>query len=118
MDTKNKLYFGDNLKILRDYVEDASVDLIYLDPPFNSSATCNVSVAPVCDRRVLLASSGVIILPKQRIHPKGRDACPRCLNHHLHQVCSTGGLHENSDVSGTFSERRLCDGSRHEEGDG
>jgi 16S rRNA G966 N2-methylase RsmD len=37
MDTKNKLYFGDNLKILRDYVEDASVDLIYLDPPFNSS---------------------------------------------------------------------------------
>jgi site-specific DNA-methyltransferase (adenine-specific) len=42
MDEKNKLYFGDNLKILRDYVEDASVDLIYLDPPFNSSATYNV----------------------------------------------------------------------------
>jgi hypothetical protein len=32
MDGKNKLYFGDNLKILRDYVPDASVDLIYLDP--------------------------------------------------------------------------------------
>jgi site-specific DNA-methyltransferase (adenine-specific) len=42
MDGKNKLYFGDNLKILRDYVEDGSVDLIYLDPPFNSSATYNV----------------------------------------------------------------------------
>ena len=42
MDDKNKLYFGDNLKILRDYVEDASVDLAYLDPPFNSSATYNV----------------------------------------------------------------------------
>ena len=42
MDGKNKLYFGDNLKILRDYVEDASVDLIYLDPPFNSQATYNV----------------------------------------------------------------------------
>jgi 16S rRNA G966 N2-methylase RsmD len=42
MDQKNKLYFGDNLKILRDYVEDASVDLIYLDPPFNSNATYNV----------------------------------------------------------------------------
>jgi DNA modification methylase len=39
MDGKNKLYFGDNLKILREYVPDASVDLIYLDPPFNSSAT-------------------------------------------------------------------------------
>ena len=42
MDEKNKLYFGDNLKILRDYVEDGSVDLIYLDPPFNSQATYNV----------------------------------------------------------------------------
>ncbi len=42
MDERNKLYFGDNLKILRDYVADASVDLIYLDPPFNSSATYNV----------------------------------------------------------------------------
>jgi len=42
MDGKNKLYFGDNLKILREYVEDASVDLVYLDPPFNSSATYNV----------------------------------------------------------------------------
>ncbi len=42
MDWKNKLYFGDNLKILREYVSDASVDLIYLDPPFNSNATYNV----------------------------------------------------------------------------
>jgi 16S rRNA G966 N2-methylase RsmD len=42
MDGKNKLYFGDNLKILREYVPDASVDLTYLDPPFNSSATYNV----------------------------------------------------------------------------
>jgi 16S rRNA G966 N2-methylase RsmD len=42
MEGKNKLHFGDNLKILREYVPDASVDLIYLDPPFNSSATYNV----------------------------------------------------------------------------
>jgi len=42
MDARNKLYFGDNLKILREYVPDASVDLIYLDPPFNSQATYNV----------------------------------------------------------------------------
>jgi site-specific DNA-methyltransferase (adenine-specific) len=39
---KNKLYFGDNLDIMRDYIEDESVDLIYLDPPFNSKATYNV----------------------------------------------------------------------------
>ena len=39
---KNKLYFGDNLTILREHVPDESVDLIYLDPPFNSQATYNV----------------------------------------------------------------------------
>lgn len=33
---KNKLYFGDNLGILREHVQEESVDLIYLDPPFNS----------------------------------------------------------------------------------
>ncbi len=39
---KNKLYFGDNLGILREHVADESVDLIYLDPPFNSKATYNI----------------------------------------------------------------------------
>jgi site-specific DNA-methyltransferase (adenine-specific) len=42
MDWKNRLYFGDNLDILRREVPDSSVDLIYLDPPFNSNATYNV----------------------------------------------------------------------------
>ncbi len=42
MTWKNKLYFGDNLDILRHHIEDESVDLIYLDPPFNSQATYNV----------------------------------------------------------------------------
>ena len=32
------LSYGDNLKILRDYLPDNYVDLIYLDPPFNSKA--------------------------------------------------------------------------------
>jgi DNA modification methylase len=41
-DWKNTLYFGDNLRILREHVSDESVDLIYLDPPFNSNATYNV----------------------------------------------------------------------------
>lgn len=39
---KNKLYFGDNLDILRENIRDESVDMIYLDPPFNSKATYNV----------------------------------------------------------------------------
>jgi DNA modification methylase len=38
----NKLYYGDNLDILRRYIKDETVDLIYLDPPFNSNATYNV----------------------------------------------------------------------------
>jgi DNA modification methylase len=38
----NTLYFGDNLNILRTQIPDESVDLIYLDPPFNSNATYNV----------------------------------------------------------------------------
>ena len=39
---KNTLYYGDNLDILREYVPDGSVDLVYLDPPFNSNRNYNV----------------------------------------------------------------------------
>ncbi len=38
----NALYFGDNLQVLREEIASESVDLIYLDPPFNSKATYNV----------------------------------------------------------------------------
>jgi len=38
----NQLYFGDNLAVLRESIGDESIDLIYLDPPFNSQATYNV----------------------------------------------------------------------------
>jgi site-specific DNA-methyltransferase (adenine-specific) len=38
----NRLYYGDNLTVLRNCIDDESVDLIYLDPPFNSQATYNV----------------------------------------------------------------------------
>jgi DNA modification methylase len=38
----NLLYYGDNLDILRRYVKDKSVDLLYLDPPFNSNQNYNV----------------------------------------------------------------------------
>jgi DNA modification methylase len=41
----NVLYFGDNLDVMRRYVTDASVDLVYLDPPFNSNADYNVLFA-------------------------------------------------------------------------
>ncbi len=40
--TTNTLYYGDNLDIARKYIPDESVDLIYLDPPFNSRRSYNV----------------------------------------------------------------------------
>ena len=39
---ENILYYGDNLKVLREHIKDNSVDLIYLDPPFNSKADYNI----------------------------------------------------------------------------
>jgi len=42
---KNTLYYGDNLDVLRRYIADESVDLVYLDPPFNSNASYNVLFA-------------------------------------------------------------------------
>jgi len=42
---RNVLYYGDNLDVLRRYVPDESVDLVYLDPPFNSNASYSVLFA-------------------------------------------------------------------------
>ena len=42
---KNRLYYGDNLIVLREHIKDESVDLIYLDPPFNSRQDYNVLFA-------------------------------------------------------------------------
>lgn len=39
---RNQLYYGDNLDILRRHIQDESVDLIYLDPPFNSNRSYNI----------------------------------------------------------------------------
>jgi site-specific DNA-methyltransferase (adenine-specific) len=38
----NKLYYGDNLDVLREHIADESVDLIYIDPPFNSKRNYNM----------------------------------------------------------------------------
>lgn len=45
MAAENVLYYGDNLDVLRRHVADESVDLVYLDPPFNSNANYNVLFA-------------------------------------------------------------------------
>jgi len=38
----NALYYGDNLHHLRENVESRSIDLVYLDPPFNSATEYNI----------------------------------------------------------------------------
>ncbi len=38
----NKIYYGDNLEIMKKYIKDDSIDLIYLDPPFNSNKAYNI----------------------------------------------------------------------------
>src|SRR6266487_1327331 len=40
--TENTLFYGDNLAILREHIASESIDLIYLDPPFNSNRNYNV----------------------------------------------------------------------------
>src|SRR5437016_6341085 len=42
---KNQLYYGDNLTVLREHINDESIDLIYLDPPFKSQQDYNVLFA-------------------------------------------------------------------------
>ena len=38
----NVLYYGDNLEILRNHIPTESIDLIYIDPPFNSNQAYNI----------------------------------------------------------------------------
>ena len=40
--THNTLFYGDNLPIMREYIASESIDLVYLDPPFNSNRSYNV----------------------------------------------------------------------------
>lgn len=44
MSTPNRLYFGDCLEVMREDIPDESVDLIYLDPPFNSKRLYNAFI--------------------------------------------------------------------------
>lgn len=43
--TKNVLYYGDNLDVLRRHIKDEAVDLVYLDPPFKSNQDYNILFA-------------------------------------------------------------------------
>ena len=107
MDWKNKLYFGDNLGILKEHIATESVDLIYLDPPFNSSATQSLSVAPVYDRRLLAEEEPAVI---DRRYSRGAQAVfqeivasgPRKLADLVQ--CSTLGKIDPRCSSGSYSD--------------
>ena len=68
---KNMLYYGDNFDVLQRYLRDESVDLVYLDPPFNSRQDYNVLFAekdgskslPARSRRTGRAADGLIQAP-------------------------------------------------------
>lgn len=50
MSRVNRLYYGDNLNVLKKYIKDESVDLVYLDPPFNSDRNYNILFKQKDDR--------------------------------------------------------------------
>ena len=60
----NTLYYGDNLDILREHVPDESVDLVYLDPPFNSNASYNVRFLKF-GSTVVLAARAIPVPPNE-----------------------------------------------------
>jgi len=79
----NKLFYGDNLDILRRYIGDETVDLIYLDPPFNSNATYNVlfsqqngtqSSAQILTIEELLAGAQIDMPPIRQVNQTYRRA--------------------------------------------
>lgn len=65
MSTDNKLFFGDNLHVLRDQLGDASVDLIYLDPPFNSKRDYNLLFKTPKAAKAPKAGNGSAALPAE-----------------------------------------------------
>ncbi len=51
------LYYGDNLQVLRESIATESVDLIYLDPPFNSKATRMRGRTAACSHKLTSGAS-------------------------------------------------------------
>ncbi len=63
---ENVLYYGDNLDILRRYVKDESVDLIYLDPPFKSDQNYTVLFRFTAPRKHKWVVAPAIFVPLSR----------------------------------------------------
>lgn len=69
----NVLYYGDNLGILRHYIPNESVDLVYLDPPFNSNRDYNVIFKDESGRK----SDGQLLALRPVARDRDRDLVGR-----------------------------------------
>jgi site-specific DNA-methyltransferase (adenine-specific) len=81
----NVLYYGDNLAILRRYLPDAAVDLVYLDPPCNSNRDDNVTFrdesGKTCDAQLLAFEDTWHWGPSAESgSTSGRPILPSCLS--------------------------------------
>jgi DNA modification methylase len=70
---KNELHIGDNLAVLQDKIRDESVDLVYLDPPFNSKRNYNVIFRERSGKRS--SSQGLVFEDTWEWNPKAEDTC-------------------------------------------
>ena len=67
----NKLYYGDNLEVLRNEIADASIDLVYLDPPYNSNAGYKLLFKSASGAAVLI---GLIFVVITLMQDRSRDS--------------------------------------------
>ena len=98
MDWKNRLYFGDNLDILRRQVPDSSVDLIYLDLPFNPNATYNVLFKKDSAHGMLSRPAAFQLSPPRRLSllPSPKSQLAEGINRSHDKVRSRLWGYENS----------------------
>lgn len=69
----NVIYCGDNLEVLPKYIPDESVDLVYIDPPFNSSRNYEVLWGEAQERRAFQDRFGDVTTYMDWMRPRIRE---------------------------------------------
>src|SRR3990172_4330334 len=88
MDT-NIIYCGDNLEVLPKYIPDESIDLIYIDPPFNTSRNYEVFWGEAQERRAFADRFGDVMTYLEWMRPRLKE---------LHRVLKpTGSFYYHCD---------------------
>ena len=98
----NTLYYGDNLAVLRDYVPDESVDLVYLDPPFNSNASYNVLFKERTGEESPAQIQGV----HRHLGVDAGDGADVRAGHHRERGCADGGEGDDFRLPPVHREQR------------